>query len=221
MKNGPALWDAVLASIPREYPAIIAGGAVRDYLLDFEPKDIDVFVKAPDQATFLDLATKLPAEFDICDMGSGLDYARWAKAEAAVPFFGVLDGTARLRGARWKVQFIGRAYTEFTGEAVTDLFDIGLTQAWYDGTRTHQTEAAKKDQAEKTVTVLHNEGPGIWRSRDRAHAFRERHPEFKVNDHRKQKPSSYYTAMRNAAASRTTITGTTSTIINSYSFTVS
>lgn len=170
---------------------MIAGGAIRDYLLGFPPRDIDVFVKAPDAATFLDLATKLPAEFDVHQMNSSADYGRWAKVEKAVEFFGVLDGHARLRGARWKVQFIGRAYPEFTGEAVTDLFDIGLTQAWYDGTGPHQTEAAKKDQADKTVTVLSDLGSGFYRTVNRAYVFRERHPEFKVVGDKKSRKIPY------------------------------
>lgn len=40
MQNGPALWLKILSRFPSG--AIVAGGAVRDYLLGAEPKDIDV-----------------------------------------------------------------------------------------------------------------------------------------------------------------------------------
>ena len=42
MANGPDLWRAILAKMPPG--SIVAGGAVRDYLLGYEPKDIDVFM---------------------------------------------------------------------------------------------------------------------------------------------------------------------------------
>lgn len=43
MQNGPKLWREILSS--HSPKAIIAGGAVRDYLLGLgEPKDIDIFL---------------------------------------------------------------------------------------------------------------------------------------------------------------------------------
>lgn len=38
-KNGPELWQEIIEKLPG---AVIAGGAVRDYLLGVEPKDIDL-----------------------------------------------------------------------------------------------------------------------------------------------------------------------------------
>jgi len=43
--NGPDLWDAILLKLGPD--AYIAGGAVRDYILGTEPKDIDVFLYKP------------------------------------------------------------------------------------------------------------------------------------------------------------------------------
>ena len=42
MQNGPELWNAILDQMPPG--AVIAGGAVRDFILGVQPKDIDVFM---------------------------------------------------------------------------------------------------------------------------------------------------------------------------------
>ena len=52
MLNGPTLWDEIIGKLIRsdvDFPqlaskAVVAGGAVRDYMLDLKPADIDVFI---------------------------------------------------------------------------------------------------------------------------------------------------------------------------------
>src|SRR5687768_10379559 len=48
LPNGPELWDKLLEAVKEVYEpefCCIAGGAVRDYALGKDPKDIDIFVK--------------------------------------------------------------------------------------------------------------------------------------------------------------------------------
>ena len=133
INNGPDLWDEIRGHFPQD--AIIAGGAVRDYMLQHEHRDIDVFL--PYQ-NFIDL----PEEFvhDIPDIPREDEYP----ADSAP--FAVLN----YRYKDHKVQLI---YTEKSPREHIDTFDIGLCQMWYDG-EIHMTKAAELDWRENTLTII-------------------------------------------------------------------
>lgn len=133
MNNGPELWDEIRSYLP--YEAIIAGGAVRDYMLQGPHRDIDVFLL---YQNFIDL----PGEFkyDAPDIPREDEYPK-----DAAPF-AVLNYTYKGN----KIQLI---YTEKSPREHIDTFDIGLCQMWYDG-EIHMTKIAEQDWRDHTLTTL-------------------------------------------------------------------
>lgn len=165
MKNGPDLWDSILEKMPAG--SVIAGGAVRDYLLGVEPKDIDVFMGVPND--LVDFTT-----FNIGDEPrSGLFridnfYERLEEYQAMTNIDLVSSGTM----FDFKVDAV--VMTNFTdGAALVSEFDFAINQCWYtkaEGVR--WTEASTVDRICKMVTLLQTDR--LERSQKRFARFNER-----------------------------------------------
>ena len=156
LENGPALWSALLARMPTG--SVVAGGAVRDYLLGQPPKDIDIFFDVQmhsskeDWSGFGPLGLDKAAEYD-------------AMNSIAVVQRATFNGL--------QVDAIGLCLEAgpVTGERVVATFDFGLTRCWYDG-EIHDTPEAKADREGKTVTLLLHDRPA--RAADRFVRFNTR-----------------------------------------------
>lgn len=161
MKNGPELWDAILGPAHEAFPGhkvVIGGGAVRDYLLGFEPKDIDVFVLGQPPGGMInhpDFLYLEPHE----NRKAEYEGKQWVKFVCDYEAFG------------FQVQVIG--VTEPTGQALVDAFDLGITRCWYEDGEVHDTLSAKIDRDCKAVTILLHDR--LSRSMERAERFIERH----------------------------------------------
>jgi len=131
--------------------AIVAGGAVRDYLLGVNPKDIDVFVN-------VDRFTN-PEGFET--LGSDKDAEYDAMSEIALVTRGVIAG--------YQVDLVGVMFAD--AHDMIKCFDFGVTRCWYDG-EIHDTPEAAADRANKTVTLFLDDR--LERSRARFARFNER-----------------------------------------------
>lgn len=162
--NGPDLWRAILADMPEG--AIIAGGAVRDYLLGVQPKDIDVFFCVSKFNTKLDWTGYGPLGED-----------RRAEYDA----MNAIQVVQRGMVGGFQVDAVGVSLPQpegsdhfaphFSGQAVIETFDFGLTRCWFDG-ELHDTPDARYDREHKTVTLLLTDR--MARATDRFTRFNER-----------------------------------------------
>lgn len=188
MKNGPSLWDRILTPVREAFPsAIMAGGCVRDFLMgDDMPKDFDIFVNASreEMEAGRDQLRTAGLKVDFLHHNSLTEYEQNPDWKSEVT--GVLDGymqiTPGTKGefyfdAEWaNVQIIGRPSADFRPEALVQRFDFGLTQCWYDG-RVMGTEAAYRDLAAKTATLLRRDTPThVVASRRRFDRWNDRWP---------------------------------------------
>lgn len=151
MANGPELWDMILAQMPPG--SVIAGGAVRDYLLGVEPKDIDVFMgdvalnEAPTQDFyFIEAFDARVGLMRIDDI-----YERQEEYAALTDIRCVSTGSL----FEHRVDLVDLDNFQ-GGAALVEGFDFGLTRCWYDG-QLHDTDWARTDRENKTVTLLLNE----------------------------------------------------------------
>lgn len=168
MVNGPDLWNRILARFPSG--AIIAGGAVRDYLLGVPPKDIDVFLPAS--------AWQTPASSDnefgiMSDPRYGLGridaiHERQAEYEALTHVEMVSRGT--IEG--FTVDLV-EITDDFDGESLVKTFDFGINRCWTTGRDVCQTFSCDDDLKNKTVTLYHRDR--LERSKRRFAQFNKRH----------------------------------------------
>lgn len=141
MTNGPDLWKAVLAQMP--HGAIIAGGAVRDFFLGVEPKDIDVFCPS-----------HVLGAFDFTGFQSiGGDRADEYAAMSTI------DIVQRKQIAGVQVDLVGVGLPDWSPRALVETFDFGITRSWFDGADIHDTAEAGYDRAVKVVTRLIHDRP--------------------------------------------------------------
>ena len=153
MTNGPELWTKILARMPEG--SIVAGGAVRDFLIGVEPKDIDVFCSSKNFAT-PEGFTALPesernGEYD-------------AMSEIDVVHHGELEG--------YPVDLVFMNIEPFNAQTLVEIFDVSTAQCWFDG-ECHAYAAAAGDLAEGLVTVLRYER--LPRTIERFERFNARH----------------------------------------------
>lgn len=158
LANGPELWRAILAEMPTG--AVVAGGAVRDFLLGYEPKDIDVFMAIPpiskEPIPFPNLSDPFViGDLELGDPRHGLlridaEHERFEEYTAVSNIVCVSSG--RLLG--WRVDAIDLDDFE-GGEKLVTQFDFGITRCWFDG-EIHDTPEAKLDRESRTITLLLN-----------------------------------------------------------------
>lgn len=148
LPNGPELWSAILCVMP--VGSVIAGGAVRDYLLGIKPKDIDVF-------SDITAERAAPSEQEhgivYSDPRFGLyrienEYERFEEYAAVSNIACVSSG--QLLGRRVDHVII-EGFTN--GEDLVAGFDFGLNRCWFDG-EIHDTEQAQHDRESRTATLL-------------------------------------------------------------------
>jgi len=146
--NGPEFWDVILRDIRRENPSIqpiIAGGAVRDFILGGEAKDIDVwFYKStrggPTTATMHKAKRWTRVVPDDEDENEYASNSR-LKMLHNYAFYG------------WDVQLIGVDVFPWGWESLVNDFNIGLSKMAYDGA-VHAHADALTDIANKTVSIV-------------------------------------------------------------------
>lgn len=136
LANGPELWAAILSRMPSG--AIVAGGAVRDFLLGVQPKDIDVF--CPTEALGL---------FDFTGF-EPLGEDRREEYEA-LSFIDLVQRT-RMHGVQ--VDLVGVYMQGWSPSALVETFDFGITRSWFDGEAIHDTAEAGYDRSSNVVTLL-------------------------------------------------------------------
>jgi predicted nucleotidyltransferase len=147
MANEPDLWDKLLYAVNEIYEptyAIVAGGAVRDYMLDENPKDIDIFVHyegSREIPHIIELAEQL-GWTDIQIKGNPDLYKGKSLTWMTV--------SGRYRGAPVDLCFTDAK----SAEEIVAKFDWCICQQWYDGKDIHATKAAKFDIAKKQWTPV-------------------------------------------------------------------
>jgi hypothetical protein len=149
--NGPELWCAILATMPSG--SIVAGGAVRDYLLGKEPKDIDVFMGAPPVSEGPVEPLDALAAWEPYDPRHGLfrienTHERYEEYAAVSCILCVSSGT--LFGH--KVDAVEIEHFQGGPELIKE-FDFAITRCWFDG-EIRDTPEAKRDRETKTITLL-------------------------------------------------------------------
>lgn len=168
LKNGPELWDAILKEM--NPGAVIAGGAVRDYLLDVEPKDIDVFMgnpvvppvsSDPNDLSFLEYRDPRNQLFRIDDR-----YERMEEYAAVSNITVVSSGTM----FGYKVDAI--EIEDFDPATLLDGFDFSINRSMYFDQAIIDTEEARNDRERGTVTL--KLGDRMERSEKRFSRFNER-----------------------------------------------
>jgi hypothetical protein len=147
--NGPELWDAILARMPAG--SVIAGGAVRDYLLGFAPKDIDVFTGFPVDGNPSDYLDFTPSDPRYGLFRIENEHERFEEYAAVSNILCVSSGT--LLGVKVDAVLIENFES---GEKLIEDFDFGITRCWYDG-EIHDTTQAQHDRANRCITLLSDE----------------------------------------------------------------
>ncbi len=155
MKNGPLLWDAILASFPAG--AVIAGGAVRDFLLGVEPKDIDVFyghtVVGPTEPLKPGDTVDLSNISCVPDARLGLKRID-DQHERLTEYTSVTGINLVSSGSLYGYRVDAIEMENFAGgAALVEGFDFGITRCWYDG-QLHDTRESVTDRLNLTVTQL-------------------------------------------------------------------
>ena len=163
--TGPDLWKSILSRCPSG--SVVAGGAVRDYLLGVEPKDIDVF------------CTQDAASAEINEIDDVSDDGRpskvWGPHPEAEEYEGMETDVScvvqrTIDGVKVDLVIIDHPKEGFV-EHLIDSFDFGLAQAWFDGADIHERPAATTDRVNRTVTCLMDNRPArAWSRFDRFNA---------------------------------------------------
>ena len=151
MQNGPDLWTAILEQMLPG--AVIAGGAIRDFILGVEPKDIDVFygeVPLP-EVTDIDFS-----EIHYFDLRCGLHRidAVYERIEEYKAMTGInLVSTGEMFG--YKVDAV--LMDDFKGGFdLVEGFDFGINRCWWNG-QINDTDEAAYDRENKVVTLLQHD----------------------------------------------------------------
>ena len=156
MTNGPELWNKILAQMPPG--SIIAGGAIRDFMIDTQPKDIDVFCA---QSSF----RQLPEGFYSIDGSDNRAEEYQAMSEIDVVVRGEIEGL--------QVDLVVMNLEPFNGETLTDVFDVSTSQFWYVDNAARSRSGAMTDLMNDRVTVLRHQR--LPRTIERFERFNARH----------------------------------------------
>ena len=160
MKNGPALWDEILHRLTTPVPnlgvtlassAVIAGGAVRDYMLDLTPADIDVFIVPWDldmHASFAGVGLAMRPD-SIMDENHE-EYDHWSRGDLTGLMTGIYIDNER---QQHKVQLIYRASLNAGVADLCRSFDSEINKVAYSGNNdVAMYGKAKQDFEHKTYT---------------------------------------------------------------------
>jgi hypothetical protein len=138
-------------------PSIVAGGAVRDTLLDRPVKDIDVFERRAQS-----LATALGGKLEV--------RSEWVQYPNA---YSIADITGTAFGV--PIQIIGL----FEKDPIADVehYDAGICQCWVtaNSSEAKMTDSCRHDIANKTITYFGDAG---LRNEKRVARLKEKFPDF-------------------------------------------
>lgn len=157
MRNGPELWAAILKGLP--IGAVIAGGAVRDFMLGVEPRDIDIFMK-PDgwimnrPEGFDRIDDKVERECEYTALGAGIESV----------------SRGQLYGFSIDVIEI-ETPSPFDAAKLVEGFDFAIARSWFDG-QIQDTVEAQLDRYFRCVSLLISTRPE--RARRRFERFNKR-----------------------------------------------
>lgn len=163
--TGPAVWGALLNQLRDhgntlymgQMPLIVAGGAVRDYMLSLPNKDIDVITAFDSISDFEEFVKGLPANFS----GDIHEYDEdYTNDDPLVN--GVWSGTWVHNDVTHSVDIISRPIAAKGGEALVKQFDLGLCQVWWDPSESpavQWTQAHMEDVMEDRCTLMHGRHP--------------------------------------------------------------
>jgi len=181
IENGPPYWNKLLSSVSEifETRCFIGGGAIRDFLLDIPPKDIDIFVNPCKDTDIEGLKTQCeelgwgPAHQV---KGSGYD----GKEREGMDALSVFD--LRPSSSPWTLQLIFvKGDVENYVQDVVSRFDLDICKSAYyngdNGPEMFDSDPAQTDRNNKTITYS-LEGPPLNKSIQRAKRIQARFKEF-------------------------------------------
>lgn len=139
--------------------AVVAGGAVRDYLLGQEMKDIDIFVPVTDSWTWTGRIDK-----EICDAKVQLTDLKWDDnyylnsdpnflSKFDCKFMGIDIDLCAYRPEPVVKDFEGNVTTRHFGDYLVERFNFDISKCWYDGKEIHISDAAQRDFDNSTITI--------------------------------------------------------------------
>lgn len=172
MENGPDLWDAILIRLPG---GVIMGGCVRDFILEKEPKDIDVFINYPDRGRIMRNVEEGLVAWDFID-----DH----EVIRDRGFYGNVRDLAMVEDYKFgkhKVNVI----TVFDEDASQSwkTFDLNINMCWYNWDKNCVEVSEEFHKAMLTKEIRINDEAqsrrGLERVLERAKRFTEKFPEFK------------------------------------------
>jgi len=167
--NGPKLWADMLTAI--NIPgAVVAGGCIRDYMLNVEPKDIDIFIPCEGSDEFNDRISKLSGVEGIAHLGIA-DEPDYESDDPVGHLYGVIEG--ELLG--YPINIIARKVHEDGPMALIESFDFGYLQMYYaERSGIVPTAACICDRLNKRATMMHDRH--VDQSFNRFLRFNNRHP---------------------------------------------
>lgn len=176
--NGPKLWSDVLSAVGVP-GAVIAGGCIRDYRLNAEPKDIDVFIPVDSREAFEEACckvSKIAGELVVLEPGEHANPPgrRYAEYDLALGEAGVLHGVAEGELLGYPVNIIGRKAHAGGVVGLVNSFDFDILQCWYDGHSIRSTYPADRAAVVRIATMAHDRH--VEQSIARFMRFNGRHP---------------------------------------------
>jgi hypothetical protein len=153
--NGPELWKKLLDAVEEIYEPFytcVAGGAVRDYLLKQEAKDIDIYV-IPSEDIFKDGAREVIENANCLGWNAVelLPNNAYQNRDDGRPNPVVCVFRGHVFGRKVDLIFLKTTLTK--GEDIVKSFDFKICQCWWDG-EVHQTREAAYDMAKMQWTPV-------------------------------------------------------------------
>lgn len=149
----PTVWKSVLNKIQSVFPnAIIAGGALRDTVLDLEVKDVDIFIHNVDDVLFsvADIRELLGVPPDESDTAS--------VTMCRLDGYNILSNRRKisnlinvsLGGVLYQLVFVSMPPIRY----VDECFDFGLCKIYFDGTVLKLFDEFQHDLDNQQITLL-------------------------------------------------------------------
>ncbi|UCR81402.1 hypothetical protein [Brevundimonas phage AA] len=170
--SGPAIWGSLLNQVRAAAPGrfVVAGGAIRDYWLGLDPKDIDIFVDTANRDDLAVLAEEIN-KLDNFDVHM-IDVEEY---EVDDPYLvGCIEGSWTFNDEVWPINIVARPSLLAGPLSLVKTFDFGILQAWWDLTSPaiQTTPACDFDRDELFATLMHDRHPA--QSLERFNRFRDR-----------------------------------------------
>jgi hypothetical protein len=153
----PSEWKTVLAKTQTLFPnAIIAGGALRDTVVDVKVKDIDIFICSSLKAQIKDFEDLFGISKSGTLGGDGVSHHPTDTMSDYALGYSQLDGIPRVRevidmvlnGTQYQFIFVNIPPVKF----VYDSFDFGICKIYFDGIKLNITDEFWYDFENKQLT---------------------------------------------------------------------